>query len=153
MDEYKIAEPGALYFFPDIEEGYVTKVYDGDTITVVAKLPSSYCGCHDPKKCKSNRFYKFKVRVAGIDTPELHAKSAEEQSLATLARDTLSKKILHKVVDLGVTGYDKYGRLLAQIHLKGEDIAKYMLDSKLALPYDGKKKATLKDFVQWHTLD
>ena len=51
-------------FVPPIDKGKVVKIYDGDTITIAAKLPYS-----------SSPLYRFSVRLNGIDTPELHTKN------------------------------------------------------------------------------
>lgn len=149
---YEIAEPGALYFYPDITQGWVCKVYDGDTITVVAQLPEALCGCHDKKKCPARKFYKFHLRILGVDTPEIKSKNADEVALAIKARDALSKLILHKVVDLAVTGQDKYGRLLAQVRLDKLDVNDWILQNKYGIKYDGGTKKTFTDFVNWYEL-
>ena len=68
-------------FVPQITEGRVVKVYDGDTITIVAKLPY-----------KDSEYYRFSVRLLGIDTAEM---KGPKKDRATKARDALSARILH----------------------------------------------------------
>jgi endonuclease YncB( thermonuclease family) len=94
-------------FVPPINEGHVIKVYDGDTITIVSKLP--YSG--SPK-------YKFSVRLAGIDSAEMSSKNVK----AIEARDALSSKIMGKQVTLKNVKTEKYGRILADVHLDGMNL-------------------------------
>ena len=68
---------------------YVRRVYDGDTITIAAKLPYK----HSP-------IYRFSVRLNGIDTPEIKGKNEDEKKCAKMARDALKETILNKTVHL-----------------------------------------------------
>ena len=79
----------AIPFVPPITQGYVTKVYDGDTITIAAKLP--YDG---------SPLYKFSVRLNGIDTPEIKTKNASEKQKALECKTELSRLCLNKQVEL-----------------------------------------------------
>ena len=51
-------------FVYPIRYGKVIKVYDGDTITIAARLPNT-----------DGPIYRFSVRLNGIDTPEIRGKS------------------------------------------------------------------------------
>ena len=117
-------------YVPKIRRAKVVSVYDGDTITVAAKS-----SCTAPPLL-------YKVRLARIDTPELRTKDAEEKRLAILARDALSEKILGKIVTLENVGLEKYGRVLADISYRGENICDWLLKEKYAKPYDGGTKDT-----------
>ncbi len=82
--------------------GYVTKVYDGDTITVDIDL-----GFHVVMK-------KEKIRLYRINTPEVRG---EQRPQGLISRDWLRERVLEKDVKL-VTYQDKkgkYGRWLADI--------------------------------------
>ena len=133
--EYK----DTVVFRPHITHGKVIKVYDGDTITIATRLP------HD------NTLYRFSVRLRGIDSPEIHGKTENEKLLAIKSRDALSHLIYHKVVVLKNVEYEKYGRLLADIYLVGQEttptINQWMLDQKYAVPYDGGTKNIPKEWV------
>jgi micrococcal nuclease len=113
-------------FVPQITEGRVVKVYDGDTITIVAKLPY-----------KDSEHYRFSVRLLGIDTAEM---KGPEKDRATKARDALSARILNQTVQLRDVATEKYGRLLANVYLGGECMNKWMLEQGHAIPYDGGNK-------------
>lgn len=121
-DTFANAKP----FVPQITEGRVVKVYDGDTITIVAKLPY-----------KDSEYYRFSVRLLGIDTAEM---KGPEKDRATKARDALSARILNNTVQLRDVATEKYGRLLANVYLGDECMNKWMLEQGHAIPYDGGNK-------------
>lgn len=119
-------------FIPQITEGVVVKVYDGDTITIVSNLPY-----------EDSEYYRFSVRLLGIDSAEI---KGNQKALAIKARDALSAKILHHTITLRNVTTEKYGRLLANIYLDGECINDWMLKNGYAIAYDGGKK-TQPDFT------
>jgi len=127
--DYKTAVP----FTVQIESGKVVKVYDGDTITIAAKLLYS-----------KSQVYRFTVRLRGIDTPEIKGHCETEKAAAIVARDALHDKIFGKIVTLKNVGTEKYGRILADIYLDNIHINRWLLDSKYAVPYDGGKKIEWK---------
>jgi endonuclease YncB( thermonuclease family) len=81
-----------------------------------------------------SKYYRFSVRLLGIDTAET------EKDAAIVARDVLSAKILGKTITLRNVTTEKYGRLLANVYLDGECINDWMLKNGHAVPYDGGKK-------------
>jgi len=135
----------------------IVDIYDGDTCTVVIKL--------------NNEYNKFIVRLNGIDTCEIKAKSADNKKKAYLARDRLLnlvtnvetsnnsmprksvRDILNRevyLINLCVSGTDKYGRLLADLYgledeLKTRSFSSILLSEKLAYSYDGGTKKTEED--------
>jgi endonuclease YncB( thermonuclease family) len=116
-------------FVPPINSGYVIKVYDGDTITIASKMPY-----------RNSPIYRFSVRLTGIDCPEIKGKTLTEKELAINARDALANKVMGKLVTLQNVSLEKYGRLLADVYCDGVNMNNWMLDNKLAIPYDGGKK-------------
>jgi len=120
-------------FVPEIRVGKVVKVYDGDTITIAARMVI------DGKEIP--RLYRFSVRLNGIDTPELKTKNAKEKSLAILARDDLIELILGNIVVLSNVSYDKYGRILADVFTQnGVNVGEWMITKGHAVRYDGGTK-------------
>ena len=103
-------------------------VYDGDSITVIFYL--------------FNDYYKFKIRLAGIDTPEIRTKDIEEKKNGLIARDFLRTKILNKICKIECKKNDKYGRVLAYIYVNDENINTLLISKKYAVEYNGgfKKK-------------
>lgn len=141
LEMYEVAAPSALMFYPDIKEGYVCKVYDGDTIHVVSPMSVKYCRCHDDTDpyCGHGylrQYHKFKLRICGIDTPEIKSKDVG----AMASKHALSEKILGKIIQISVKKPDKYGRLLSQIYLDGEDVGMWLVKHGYAVLYDGGKK-------------
>jgi endonuclease YncB( thermonuclease family) len=116
-------------FIPPITDGYVIKVYDGDTITVASKLPYL-----------NSPVYRFHVRLNGIDSPEIKGKTEDEKNAAHQAQKALENLILHKTVTLKNLKTEKYGRILADVYLKTTYLNKWMLDNNYAVKYDGGTK-------------
>ena len=86
----------------------VLKVYDGDTIWISIHL--------------YGRFLKFKVRMLGYDSPELHPKlnlpnRNEHMKRAIDAKQYLESLILNKIVTGEFYKFDKYGRALCNIYI------------------------------------
>jgi len=121
----------SVQFVPPITEGDVIHVYDGDTITIVSKLPYD-----------ASPLYRFSIRLAGIDTAEIKGKTERERELAQEAKFALQKLILNKVVVLKNVKNEKYGRVLADVYLGDLHVNQWLLDNKYAVQYSGGKKTT-----------
>jgi len=119
----------SIPFIPPITEGDVINVYDGDTITIVSKLPYD-----------ASPLYRFSVRLAGIDCAEIKGKTEYERELAQEAKNALQKLILNKVVALKNLKTEKYGRVLADVYLGDLHVNQWLLDNKYAVQYSGGKK-------------
>ncbi len=81
----------------------ILSVYDGDTVT--ATIDMGFCAF----------LYKVKLRLHGIDTPEMRAKDPDEKARAVLARDFVRKRILGRTILMKSLGKGKYGRYLSII--------------------------------------
>ena len=123
------------FTFP-ITCGRVIKVYDGDTITIAAKLPFN-----------DSPLYRLSVRFNGIDTPEIKGKTEDEKNAAKSARDALSNLILNKVVILKNIQSEKYGRILAEVYLDELCINEWMIQQRYAVKYDGGTKKSPASWV------
>ena len=132
-------------------QGRLVNVHDGDTHTYIIEL---YPG----------DFYRFTIRVAGIDTPELKSKDpilAAKASMAlsrvvdllcpgcttTVLSSAETRVLLDKVpciVTLVCHGCDKYNRQLADVWSadKTINVACELLKDKLAYAYQGGRKLT-----------
>jgi endonuclease YncB( thermonuclease family) len=141
-------------YVPKITRGFVSKVYDGDTITIIAhnehiENTSMCCGFirGDPRA----NLYQFPVRLAGIDCPELRTSNDTEKRYATRAKNALSVKILHTYVQLSVLKMDKFGRVLADLFEDKKpmstdtSVAQWMVDNRYAIPYSGKTKTEFSE--------
>lgn len=118
-------------FVPKINHGRVIKVYDGDTITIAAKLENG--------GSKSD-VYRFSVRLLGIDTPEMKSHYEAEKKLAKKAKEALSEQILGEMVTLENVSMEKYGRVLANVMYKGRNMNEWMVQQGHAFKYDGGTK-------------
>ena len=125
-------------FVPPIHRGIVVKIYDGDTITVATPLDVDwrrYWSCGKPPT-----LYRFRVRLRGIDSPEIKGSSEEEKAKAVVSRDALSAQILGQEVELRNVGNEKYGRVLADVYFRKVHMNQWMLEQGYARPYDGGTK-------------
>lgn len=97
----------------------VTKVYDGDTVTLDIDL-----GLYTWVK-------GVKARLYGIDAPELRG---EERPHGLASRDWLRLQVLDKevVIETIKDKQGKYGRWLCKIWLDGRDIIAEMVEAGLA---------------------
>jgi len=109
---------------------YVESVYDGDTITILVptKLSIYNMGSANTIDLYSNTnpnekiiLNKIRVRLYGIDTPELKPKKNlpnrdEHIAKAKEARDFLSELILNKIIKVSFLSNDKYGRPLVKLY-------------------------------------
>lgn len=115
-------------FIPDVKEGYVIKVYDGDTFTL--GFFQSY----------SDIPYRILVRLKGVDTPEMTDKDIRKMARARSAQAFLSSLILGRFVTLKNVSMEKYGRLLCDVYCDGLHINQEMVARHFAVEYDGKQK-------------
>lgn len=97
-------------------------VYDGDTITVIFKLYGS-------------KYYQFKIRLYGIDTPEIRTRDADEKTRGLQARDYVRSKILDTIITLERKGFDKYGRILGIVWYNGTCLNRELCKLGLAKIY------------------
>lgn len=109
-----------------IHRAKVVSVYDGDTITAAINL-------------YSNKYYKFSIRLNGIDTPELRTKNAEEKQAGIVARDYLRLLVLDRIIKLDVGKFDKYGRALA--YLYNEDVSDADIEQERDSPSNQRPKS------------
>ncbi|MBM3564793.1 MAG: nuclease [Alphaproteobacteria bacterium] len=105
---------------------WVHDVIDGDTIAVRARI---WLG----------QDVTTRVRLSGVDAPELKASCEEERHLASAARDFVRARVLETRVSLVDIHYDKYGRrvLARVVTATGEDLGESLIRRGLGRPYAG----------------
>lgn len=113
-------------------------VYDGDTITVLTKLD------------KNEKFREYSVRILGVDTPEIRTTDPLHKQAGLAVRDRLCELLpVGSMVMIDFFPEDKYGRLLGNVYVvrrglwynkRGTNIADWLINHQLGLPYDGGKK-------------
>jgi endonuclease YncB( thermonuclease family) len=130
------------FTFP-IHEGIVIKVYDGDTFTLATKIPA----------LQNSPLYRFPVRLAGIDAPEIKTNNTDEKIMAFEARDALANLILYKKITLKNIRNEKYGRVLADAYLEDLHINHWLLKERYVVPYDGNTKYPPRSWIEYRHKD
>lgn len=103
--------------------------YDGDTVTV--NIP------HVPKLLGN----KMRIRIAGIDTPEIKGKNKCEKDKARAARDLVKSQLRSaQRIDLKNVRRGHYFRIVADLYYDGKNLKEVLIKNGLAVPYDGGKK-------------
>ena len=117
----------------------VLKVYDGDTIWIAIRI--------------NFIIYKLKVRLFGIDTPEMKPPKSQpdreqEKAKAREAKQFVETIILNKHIRLHVDGMDKYGRWLVRVACPdtGSDLGEMLLAQGHAYRYDGGTKQAFSEY-------
>ena len=112
----------------------VIEVIDGDTLMVRAKV---WIG----------QEIEIKVRLEGVDAPELGGGCERERTLAQRARALIMGKIRDGKVLLNRVQYGKYaGRVVARVETSaGEDLSAALLAANLARAYRGGRRRSWCD--------
>ena len=117
----------------------VVEVIDGDTLGVRVRI-------------WLDQDVATRVRLDGIDAPELRGRCEQERALARRAADFVAGKVMSEagagtLVRLHEVRYGKYARrVVARVEMEdGEDLAQALLDAGLARPYDGGRRASWCD--------
>ena len=86
-----------------------------------------------------------KVRLRGIDAPELHARCADEYAKAQAARAALETILAAGGVTISRVGIDKYGgRVDASVATRDTaDVSAALLNGGWARSYDGRRQGTV----------
>jgi len=121
------AGPGEV--LPGPVSARVLAAVDGDTLDVAARV---WLG----------QEVRIRVRLHGVDAPELRGRCAAERSAAIAARDLLAR-LADGPLHLEDVRYDKFGgRIRARVlDREGRDLAALMLAAGLVRRYDGGRRA------------
>lgn len=81
-----------------------------------------------------------RVRIMGLDAPELHARCPQEAVMARQATERM-RQLIAGGVALEPHGHDRYGRVLAVVtDAQGRDVARVMIGEGLARAYSGGRR-------------
>lgn len=106
----------------------VERVVDGDTLDVKARI-------------WLDQTVVARVRLAGVDTPELSGDCDEERAAARRARAFVEARI-GPAVRLYEVRRGRYGRAVARVvTAEGADLAALLIATGLGRPYDGGRRA------------
>lgn len=111
-------------------EAKCVHVYDGDTIHIVVAM-------HRPLDGKQT-LRRLKCRLYGYNSAELRTNDSAEKEKAIAAKNALSRLILDRTIGVKCHGEDKYGRLLVECSIDGNDIREYMLARGHGVEYYGR---------------
>ena len=97
----------------NVKRALVLDVYDGDTVTLIFK--------------HNNEMNKWKVRLLGINSPEIRPRKNVENrdsiiNKAKASRDYLESLILNKLIYIHSGEFDNFGRILAYLYLDKDKI-------------------------------
>ena len=114
--------------YSDVSVSRIIKVIDGDTFRVdINELPDIIGK-------------NIRIRILGINAPEINGKYAFEKELAIKARDFV--QILLDNADLVVLknlNRGNFFRLLAEVIVDGKNLGELLVANDLAVRYQGKK--------------
>lgn len=124
LDREDIVYPG-----PYLAE--VTRIYDGDTVTVRAHIWPDHV-------------LKISVRLEGIDTPEIRGRCQAEEDAAVQARDFVANiaEQENNVLWVRDVQLGKYaGRVLGKLQTRmGADVGTMLINNGLAVPYEQRRE-------------
>lgn len=81
-----------------------------------------------------------KIRISGIDAPEIEGKCSYERSLAQRAKHRLSELLSSEPFAVARAGRDRYGRTLATVYLRTRgDVGSALVDEGLARVWMGRR--------------
>ena len=99
-------------------EGFVQKVSDGDTVTLITRDGT-----------------KLRVRLYGIDAPEVQHEKKPGQPFGEEAKRALAGKVLRKEVTLTIQDTDQYKRVVGIIKIGNRNINEEMVREGWAWAY------------------
>ncbi len=106
----------------------VVSVTDGDTVLVRARI---WLG----------QDVETRIRLEGVDAPEMKARCDKERRLAIKARNFVVARVEGRTVDLFHIQYGKYaGRVVARIRDADGDLSTAIIAAGLGRPYDGGRR-------------
>jgi endonuclease YncB( thermonuclease family) len=102
----------ALQAQADTLVGIVSRVADGDTVTVLDSTKTQH-----------------KIRLVGIDAPE------SKQAFGQVSKQSLADQVAGQTVTVEWDKVDRYGRILGKVLLRGEDVNLKQIQRGLAWHY------------------
>jgi micrococcal nuclease len=97
----------------------IINIVDGDTVDAEIDLGFKLKITH-------------RLRLIGIDTPELTAPDPQLRQLAQIAKDYMVEKLLNQTVKINTYKADSFGRYLAEIYIESFSVNDYLIESGMA---------------------
>lgn len=116
----------------------VVKIYDADTVHCVFFI--------------NQKAYKFKIRLAEIDTAEKKSDDPAEKAWAYQGIKRLTDLVDGKIIYLKCHKWDKYGRLLGELYrddLSEKSFNRILIDEGFGYEYHGGHREEFRDWAPW----
>lgn len=111
----------------------VERIIDGDTVDVLIDLGFSLT-------------IKQRIRLMGIDTPEVRTRDLKEKYFGVMAKERLKELLSGNIVVVTKKEKGKYGRILGTFYNElNENINQMLVDERLAVEYFGQNKYEVKE--------
>lgn len=129
--------------FSSLKNFFILTLLSAFTTASYAAIEIQYVvlNCHDGDTCqvKSPDNLKLKIRLIGIDAPEVaNRKNKESQPMGEDSKKFINQTIKGKTVTLKNYATDPFGRALAEIFFNKDNINLKMVEMGLAEVYQGK---------------
>jgi micrococcal nuclease len=144
-----IALVGTIFYF-DSDFGGVQSVDSpmGQSL-ITADHKFTFCGGLSQRYCVVDgdtiRFAGVKIRVEGIDTPEIHDYKCEQELKRGLRAKSRLLELINegpfKIVSTGDDDADQYGRKLRRLMRNGLSLGELLIDEGLARRYAGGRRS------------
>lgn len=117
--------------------------------TVTADKRFTFCGGLSQRNCVVDgdtiHYAGIKIRVADIDTPEIHDYECEQELKRGLQAKTRLLELVNegpfKIVSAGGDDEDQYGRKLRRLMRNGLSLGELLIDENLARRYAGGRRS------------
>lgn len=123
-------------------QAQLIRVLDGDTIEVIVNL-----GVREMVPLR------MKVRLSGIDAPEIHSLNEAEKRAGNYVKKRL-EQMLKGDLTVEFSGWDKFGgREIGIVYANGVNVNNVLLEKGFVRAYGGEKKRPWKTAELLHILD
>lgn len=131
LSQFALKDSYGAEKLPGPIKAQLVRVLDGDTFELMIQI-------------WIDQHIQTKLRLNGVDTPEIKGKCDKEIKLAHNARETAKKWLEDEAFILKNVSYGKYaGRVLGDIERSnGESLSQLLINQGLARPYKGGKRSS-----------
>jgi micrococcal nuclease len=106
-----------------VYKGKLLRIIDGDTIEAAIFLGF-------------NISIKKRIRIAGINTPEVRSKNELEKQKAFAAKKRLEELFVTKDLIIHSKGFDKYGRCIAEVITSDVNVGQVLINEGYAKKFE-----------------
>lgn len=115
--------------FSNVKYARVYDAYDADTLSIVFVLYGA--------------LIKMKLRVLGVDSPEIKSHNQKLKKRAYEGREYAKKLLVDKIHPIRLIKWDKYGgRVIGELIYNETNYSDMLINNNYAVKYNGKTKCT-----------